>query len=39
MVEAKKALKDLPPIEEDPRYLSLVKDYKCKTIFVDLRSG
>lgn len=29
-MEVKKKIKDLPQVEDDPRFLQLVKDYKCK---------
>jgi hypothetical protein len=28
-MEVKKRLRDLPEVEEDPRFLQLIKDYKC----------
>lgn len=28
-MEVRKTIKDLPQIEDDPRFLQLIKDYKC----------
>lgn len=28
-MEVKKKIRDLPEIEEDPRFLQLIKEYKC----------
>lgn len=29
-MEVRKRLSELPQIEEDPRFLKIIKDYKCK---------
>jgi hypothetical protein len=39
-MEVRKTIKDLPAIEDDPRFLQLIKDYKCiliilRTHFID----
>lgn len=39
-MEVRKTIKDLPQIEDDPRFLQLIKDYKCNlliafTLYID----